>query len=45
MIRYLKWLLWDSVRCKHIPGEWRHIEMGMRKARWCVKCGKCTDLI
>lgn len=42
---WLKWLFWTSRRCQHEPGEWRHINMGMGKARWCTKCGKCTDII
>lgn len=42
--RWLKWLLLDSRRCEHEPGEWGLIEAGMRKARWCKKCGKCIDL-
>ena len=32
-------------RCQHQPGEWQMRDMGLRKVRYCTKCGKCTDLI
>lgn len=32
-------------RCDHQPGDWQMRDMGLGKARYCTKCGKCTDLL
>jgi hypothetical protein len=45
MIRWLKWWLWDSRRCKHEPGEWYMTDYGMGKVRYCRKCFRCIDRI
>lgn len=44
-VKWLKWLLWDTLRCTHDPGPWRMRECGMGKVQYCTKCGKCIGLI
>lgn len=44
-IRWLKWWFVETKHCKHVPDEWIMINLGMGKARYCKKCGKCLDLI
>jgi len=45
MLSWLKWWLWDSRRCQHVPGEWTMRDFGMGKSQHCKKCGKCMGLI
>jgi hypothetical protein len=45
MLAWLKWFFWESVICKHEPGEWQMRDLGMGKVKHCIKCGKCLELI
>lgn len=45
MFKWLKWWFFETRRCEHIAGNWTMRDCGMGKARHCIKCGKCLDLI
>lgn len=44
-MNWLIWFFWTSRKCKHEAGKWQMRDVGMGKVRWCIKCGKCVDLI
>ena len=42
-LKYIKWLIWDSRRCKHSSLDECHSQLydvGRSKGWWCKKCGK-----